>query len=132
MSARRVALLAALVLGCGTGAQGTSGGGGDGGACATLQLTGACVPCMQTSCSTQSAAALGPSWASSDFTGGACSDLVACYCGCSQDRACVDRCESTNVVGACRDALQALNTCTASACTTDQCGVGTLPDAGGD
>jgi hypothetical protein len=83
---------------------------------------------MTASCPGESASALGPDWASRNFSGGACSDLVACYCACGEDRGCVDDCDANRMSGACRDALQILDTCTSSACGT-QCAKGSLPDA---
>jgi hypothetical protein len=84
---------------------------------------------MTSSCPTESAAALGAGWASSNFAGGACTDLIACYCDCGEDRGCVDQCDVHRISAACRDALTALDACTAASCATT-CKPGTLPDAG--
>jgi hypothetical protein len=122
--------LVALLVGCVSGGTPTTAPSGDGGSCPTLQLTGGCAPCMQASCPNESAAALGAGWATHDFTGGACSDLVDCYCACGTDRGCVDACDQNRISAGCRDALTKLDACTGASCGgSGQCGKGTIPDA---
>ena len=124
----RLAIVAIVAVGCGTGGQSNSSGPTDGGTCPTLQLTDQCAPCMTASCNAESSAALGPNWASHDFTGGACADLIGCYCTCAEDRGCVDQCERDRISAGCHDALQTLDTCTANACGSS-CSSAALPDA---
>jgi hypothetical protein len=117
----------AALVACGTGGQANTGST-DGGACPTVRPTSTCAPCMIASCPTESSAALGPNWTTNDFTGGACSDLVACYCACGEDRGCVDACDVDRISSACHDALAALDACTKASCV--DCSEGTFPDAG--
>ena len=119
-----------IVVACGTGGQ-ANAGAGDGGTCPTVPLTADCAPCMASSCNTQSVAALGPNWASHEFTGGACSDLVACYCACGEDRGCVDDCDRNRISAGCHDALVQLDACTQAACK-GSCSAANIPDAATD
>jgi len=106
---------------CTPSTEGGTTSGHDAGACPSLSLNASCECCVQASCTTEAAAALGPHWASLDFTGSPCADLLACYCGCGQDRNCVDACESPDaghMSAVCKSALMEL-----AACQTCKCGI---------
>ena len=102
--------------------------GGDGGVCATIAPLEPCATCMRTKCTAESAAALGPGWASRAY-GGACAALLQCLCDCGTSRACVDGCNGA-VTAECLAAQKAVETCRADHCGNNVCAA--PADAGAD
>ena len=131
--ARVFARMFALVVAAGSASCGSSGDpiatGGDGGVCATIAPLEPCATCMRTKCTAESAAALGPGWASRSF-GGACASLLQCLCDCGTSRACVDGCNGAVTAG-CHDAQQTVEACRAANCGSDLCASPTDAGAGG-
>jgi hypothetical protein len=82
--------------------------------------------CIQSKCSSQATAALGPDWASGDVAGGSCASFIGCIakCGCD-DTACFTNC-GMGASAQCQKDEEAFG-----ACDEANCEGGTNGDDGG-